>query len=73
MRGQNKTWWKVLLGIIGACILLVIGWVAAPIGILIYWLWCRKNQKKFGQEDIGSRSGSVRSITGDLYWSHDRQ
>ena len=54
MRGQNKTWWKVLLGIIGACILLVIGWVAAPIGILIYWLWCRKNQRNVDKKILGA-------------------
>ncbi|CZT57457.1 hypothetical protein BN3661_01993 [Eubacteriaceae bacterium CHKCI005] len=54
MRGQNKTWWKVLLGIIGACILLVIGWVVAPIGILIYWLWCRKNQRNLDKKILGA-------------------
>ncbi|CZT56910.1 hypothetical protein [Solibaculum mannosilyticum] len=54
MRGQNKTWWKVLLGIIGACILLIIGWVVAPIGILIYWLWCRKNQRNLDKKVLGA-------------------
>ncbi|BCI60821.1 Ada metal-binding domain-containing protein [Solibaculum mannosilyticum] len=54
MRGQNKMWWKVLLGIIGACILLIIGWVVAPIGILVYWLWCRKNQKNLDKKILGA-------------------
>ncbi len=54
MRGQNKMWWKVLLGIIGACILLAIGWVVAPIGILVYWLWCRKSQRNVDKKILGA-------------------
>lgn len=54
MKGQNKTWWKVLLGILGACILLAIGWVVAPIGILVYWLWCRKNQRNVDKKILGT-------------------